>query len=91
MKIDDRKILRGGAQGDGLSAPRGSPGAVEPGEPIDAPTQVHELVRACGPVDLLRTDLVRRARAAMANGSHCVEPRAVARKLLRELLGELVS
>jgi hypothetical protein len=87
MKMDDRKTLRG-PQVEGLSAAGGVPpdgGLAEPRTPV------YELVRACGRVDLLRPEQVTHARALMVNGCEGVDTRGVARKLLRELLGDLVS
>jgi anti-sigma28 factor (negative regulator of flagellin synthesis) len=44
-----------------------------------------------GPIDAVRTDLVRRLRAALESGEYRSDPVAVARSMLRELLGELLS
>ena len=44
-----------------------------------------------GPVDAVRTELVLALRAAIASGDYCRDPVDVARSMLRELLGELLS
>jgi flagellar biosynthesis anti-sigma factor FlgM len=95
MKIDERKVLLDPRLAGVLEARRGlAILACRARDRVSVSDVARDLVRlhaALGEIDALRHERVTELRAAMANGTYGAESEQVARKLLREVLGELLG
>jgi anti-sigma-28 factor FlgM len=97
MRIGQRNGLVGPPFETPVSARRGGapPRIVRRGRKrVAVPGDAGEVARLralVGPVDDVRTELVRRLRAAVESGEYRPDPVAVATSMLRDLLAELVS
>ena len=93
MKIDERKgvldPLVGVLPGHGVGATALS-GARDRVSVSETARELVHLRAELGGVELLRMEKVTGLRAVMAKGSYSSDVRDVSRKLLRELLGQLV-
>ena len=79
-----------GAHGEAV-APRA---ATQGGSRVPVSEDSGELARLraeVGPVDAVRTDVVRALRNAVESGRYAPDPVAVATSFLRDLLGELLA
>jgi flagellar biosynthesis anti-sigma factor FlgM len=99
MKVNERKGVLdprlGVAQPVGPDTQSAAAGGVEPGDDqVTVSETARELARLrteVGDVEATREDRVSTLRALVARGDYSADPRVVARKLLRELTGELVA
>jgi flagellar biosynthesis anti-sigma factor FlgM len=95
MKIDERTVLLDPRLRGVLEARRGlaefAPPARDRVSVSDAARDLVQLRAALGEIDAPRQEKVTALRAMMAKGSYGADPEQVARKLLREVLGELLG
>ena len=98
MKIDERKPLAD----QGVGAVPVVPAAIAAGAPValgsadrvsvsDTARELARLRAELGGVDVLRQERVTGLRAVMAKGNYSADFQNVARKFLREILGQLLS
>ena len=93
MKIDDRKIPIDPLLGVVAGARARPPVRSSPPDRVDlSPTAlaIAGLRGEIGAAGVVRAERVTALRAAVASGTYAVPPADVARKVLRELLAELV-
>ena len=99
MKVDDRKSVLdprvGGPQAPAPGAPADAPGTPAPSADqvsvSDTARDLAKLRSAVGDPDGVREEKVAKLREAIENGSYHPDVRETAKKLLREILGDVAK
>ena len=99
MKVDDRKSVLdprvGGAQAPVPGGPAplsgGAPASADQVSVSDTARDLAKLRSAVGDPDSVREEKIAKLREAVENGTYHPDVRETAKKMLRELLGDLLG